>query len=392
MKGVFSLFCALLFTLTVFSQEYSDSFFVVNIHMEGDSNLYGIAKLNYVVKNGVRNETQNIRGNILKFSGLIDEYTIATLSITKTTMRDLKSKSRTDALVYAKENMSTIKLPVFLIPGKQNIIIAKDFKSVTIQPETVVQKELRNLIMKNSSDFDEHNVKFKQLLDSKNSNQIFSDKAYKESVLGLRKKENKRYEEFIRNNIGEEETAYAFSKIASSVIINNPLLADSLFYMLPLSFQNSEKGKKLLEQITTANIFSIGKQAKNFTQTDLNGKLVSLSDYKGKYILVDFWASWCKPCREENPNIVTLYRKYKKENFEILGVSLDSDKKKWVEAVKKDGLAWTQVSDLQGWGNEVAKMYFIKSIPQSVLIDPAGKIIARNLRGKELSEKLGSLF
>lgn len=135
-----------------------------------------------------------------------------------------------------------------------------------------------------------------------------------------------------------------------------------------------------------------GKSAPDFTLSTPDGKEVSLSDFRGKYVLLDFWASWCGPCRQENPNVKKAYEAYKDKNFDILAVSLDKSKDKWVEAIEKDGLTWTHVSDLKFWDSAAAKLYNVKSIPASFLIDPEGKIIAHNLRGSELHTKLSSLL
>ena len=129
-----------------------------------------------------------------------------------------------------------------------------------------------------------------------------------------------------------------------------------------------------------------------FSQADPEGKQVSLSSFRGKYVLVDFWASWCRPCREENPNVVKAFNKYKEKNFTVFDVSLDQSRAPWLKAIRTDNLDWTQVSDLKGWNNEAAGKYNIQSIPQNFLIDPQGKVIAKNLRGPELHSRLEELL
>ena len=131
-----------------------------------------------------------------------------------------------------------------------------------------------------------------------------------------------------------------------------------------------------------------GKVAPDFSLPDTDGKPLSLSSLTGKYVLVDFWASWCGPCRAENPNVVKAYNEFKDKNFTILGVSLDKDKKPWLKAIKDDGLIWNQVSDLKYWNSAVVELYGIESIPFNVLVDPHGKVIASSLRGSDLQAKL----
>lgn len=132
----------------------------------------------------------------------------------------------------------------------------------------------------------------------------------------------------------------------------------------------------------------IGKTAPDFTLPDTAGVAVSLSDFRGKYVLLDFWASWCPPCRRENPNVVKAFQEYKDKNFTILGISLDNNKGKWLKAIADDNLAWTHVSDLKYWDSEIPALYGVRGIPSNILLDPDGVVIARNLTGEALQEKL----
>jgi peroxiredoxin len=165
-----------------------------------------------------------------------------------------------------------------------------------------------------------------------------------------------------------------------------------LFSSLDTSVQESAYGEGVTAYIKSLKANGVNIAADDFSQQDTKGQEVKLSSFRGKYVLVDFWASWCGPCRQENPNVVKAYHKYKDKNFTILGVSLDDNRDRWLRAINQDGLAWTQVSDLKGWGNEVAVQYGIQSIPANFLVDPTGKIIARNLRGEELEQKLEQLL
>ncbi len=171
-----------------------------------------------------------------------------------------------------------------------------------------------------------------------------------------------------------------------------PATLKTLYASLSEEVKNSRYGKMTQAAIHRNAVTAIGAVAPNFTLKDVNGTPVSLSSFRGKYVLIDFWASWCGPCRMENPNVVEAYNEYKDENFTVLGVSLDRDKEHWIAAIQQDKLTWTQVSDLKGWNSAAARLYHVNGIPANFLIDPSGKIIAKNLRGTALDSRLAAIF
>jgi peroxiredoxin len=182
----------------------------------------------------------------------------------------------------------------------------------------------------------------------------------------------------LQNNVIDKEQYYSAYET----------IADKLKKEWP-AFSHSKNFIAYVDKLKTT---AIGQSAPEIALPTPEGQVVSLSSLKGKYVLVDFWAKWCGPCRQENPNVVRVFNKYKDKGFTVFGVSLDRSKEDWVRAIKEDNLTWTHVSDLKYWQSEAAKTYSIQAIPFSLLLDPNGVIIAKNLRGPALESKLAEIF
>lgn len=198
---------------------------------------------------------------------------------------------------------------------------------------------------------------------------------------------------FIANHPNSYIALYVFKEIELGYNFN-PDTAERRFTHFSKELRESSLGDELVKVIDKGKKTDVGVMAVDFSQPDTSGREVKLSDFRGQYVLVDFWASWCKPCRAENPNLLKAYNKFKSKKFTILGVSLDDadGRRAWLNAVIQDGMPWTQVSELKGFKSKAAVDYAVQAIPSNYLISPEGKIIARNLRGEELDKKLGEIL
>lgn len=200
-------------------------------------------------------------------------------------------------------------------------------------------------------------------------------------------------QEDFKAQIRKSGTSLANIIMIEQVDINKNIeFADSVVSKLAQKYPKNEMVQRKMGQIEGILNTAVGQSAPEIKLPTPEGTEVALSSLKGNYVLIDFWASWCGPCRRENPNVVKVYNKYHDKGFEIFSVSLDRDKDSWVAAIEKDGLTWTHVSDLKFWQSVAAKKYGINSIPATLLLDKEGKIIAKNLRGEALEEKLAELF
>ncbi len=279
----------------------------------------------------------------------------------------------------------------FLENGKISMLIKKDSLPYALISGTKVQ--------------DEYNYFHNQLSKSVTDQMAAVDKAYDSA----NNKKNQRAMDSLDKvynalDLEQKQLVMDFTKSHPSSVVSafeiynnfsyNPRLGqlDSLFQQLDTSVRVTYFGRQLRDLIVKTKLTAIGNPAPDFASNDENGKSVSLSSLKGKYVLIDFWASWCGPCRLENPNVVKAFHKFHDKGFDIFGVSLDDTKADWLKAIKKDGLSWTQVSDLKGWQAWAVSLYGIKGIPMNYLLDKNGLIVAKGLRGEELDSKLSELL
>lgn len=287
---------------------------------------------------------------------------------------EIKDKAATIFILDNTPTKITISgtedLPVIKIEGS---VLNKDFEQVTaIQERFKAQTDSLNRAFILAE-----NLKDEKLLEKLDSSYPLVAEMAERDVKKL-----------IRQNEKSVVSVYAASLLDPKLNVD---FLDSLSQSLE-SLQDNTMVKDFIASIQKIKSTKIGSPAPDFTGDSPDGRKISLSDFKGKVVLVDFWASWCGPCRRENPNVVKLYENYKAKNFEILGVSLDNDLEKWKTAIAADGITWPQISDLQGWDSKFAGLYGVEEIPQTFLIDQTGKIAGHNLRGKQLEDKINALL
>jgi peroxiredoxin len=293
-------------------------------------------------------------------------------------------------ILNPEQHNKEFRLGFFVQNGQINISGKRDSIDKSLISGSPTEDEYRSFLASRKSLDDEE----KGLENIYDSLQKKDDKPGMDSLQKIFKLFGQKEKDFLKSYAKNHPESYVTAMEIYQNFSYNPDAKelDSIYNDLSLSIQNSYFGKKIKDVLDIAKKTDIGNEAPVFAQNDASGKSVSLASFKGKYVLVDFWASWCGPCRAENPNVVKAYQKFHAKGFDILGVSLDEEKDKWIAAVKKDNLDWSQVSDLQGWKNNVAMLYGVQGIPMNFLIDKEGKIIGKGLRGDDLDSKLEALL
>lgn len=323
----------------------------------------------YIFGNGTKKDSAKIIDGRFSFKGHIQKPSQA--------MLDLKDE-RQD---YFKFYLEPAKMVITGTGDSMGLLAIKG--SAVNDDEKILRRRLED-IAKWEGSIDKI---YGEALKAKNKDMIDSLDGISDNILKEKRKVVagfvKDYPNSMRSAMAITEN-YAYYAEAADV--------EPLYFLLAGNIKNSTEGKAIMKMINVYKTVAVGEVPPNFSQTTPEGKKVSLSSLKGKYTLVDFWASWCGPCRRENPNVVSTYEQFKNRGFQIFGVSYDTKKPNWEKAITDDGLAWQQVSDLKGWKNATSDLYGIKAIPANLLLDKDGRIIAKNLFGKKLVEKLSQIL
>lgn len=281
----------------------------------------------------------------------------------------------------------SVRLALF----KEDVQLNYDFSNseslaITGSKDSQEMQKIDGLIASYQNKVNELNEAYYEAMSSNNTEAI---KKIQSDALLLEDNQAKEVKNVI-NGMGN-----SFASLAAIGLLNSKnefQFLDSLVAELDKKYPETKMIVQLKQQLDEMRVLSMGQVAPEITLPNPEGQMVNLSDFRGKYVMIDFWAGWCKPCREENPNVVRLYNKYKDKGFEVLGVSLDRTREAWVDAIFEDGLIWPQVSDLKYFNSIAAETYQINAIPATYLIDPEGKIIGKDLRGPSLESKLEEIF